>query len=282
MLKLSLIIPVYNEERHIRACLEAVAAQLQPFDEVIVVDNNCSDGTISIAEEFAFVSVVKEKNQGRGHARDAGFRAASGDILGRIDADSRIPPDWSERVRQRFTRDLSLAGLTGIAYTDAIPYLHRPKTTLFARAYYWFAHADFGTVTMWGATMAVRRDAWLSVANKLNHDDRQMHEDQDLSLHMASRGARIAVDNSLRITTNGQTYRYLPKLLSYIRLQRSTKRLHRQAGTFHSRAFSRLGFWRTLPGRLMALPVGLYLILCGLLPLPVDLIVVKLLGHKLD
>lgn len=282
MLKLSLIIPVYNEERHIRACLNAVAAQTMMPDEVVVVDNNCSDRTIKIASEFDFVRVVREKRQGRGHARDAGFSAARGDILGRVDADSRLAPDWVERVRRRFEEDKELTGLTGIAYTDVLPYIHRPKTTFFARAYFWSAHADLRAVTMWGANMAVRRQAWKAVAARTSHDDRQVHEDQDLSLHLNAEGAKIVVDNRLRITTNGQVYRYFPKLLYYTYLQSRTKRRHLAAGTYSSPGFPKLSFWYVLPGVLMALPVGLYMVTFGILLLPVDLLLVKVLGYKFD
>ena len=275
MLKLSLIIPVFNEERHIGACLDAISKQTVAPSEVIVVDNNSTDRTLEIAESYDFVSVVSESNQGRGHARSKGFNSASGDIYGRIDADSRINPDWAERVIEQFTADDSLAGMTGIARTDFVPGTHRVKTKMFARSYYWFAHAGFNTVTMWGANMAIRSSEWAKVANKVCLDDSIVHEDQDVSLWIAAGGGKIIQDNQLLITSNGQTYRYMPKLIHYISLFHSTRKLHRQNGNLYSDKLPRLGRINTFPGRIMGMLTVTYVLLIGFIFLPVDLVVKK-------
>src|SRR5687767_1835934 len=93
-LRVSLVIPAYNEESHLRACLDAVAAQtVRPF-EVIVVDNNSTDTTVAIARSYSFVAVMHESQQGIVYARNAGFNAARGDIIARIDADTHLSPNW--------------------------------------------------------------------------------------------------------------------------------------------------------------------------------------------
>lgn len=276
MLKLSLIIPTFNEERHIEACLNSVALQtVMPF-EVIVVDNNSTDKTLEIAERYDFVRVVKEKKQGRGHARTAGFNAAKGDILGRIDADSRIHKNWTERVLQRFSEDKDLAGITGLAYTDFVPGTHAVKAKFFSRSYYWFAHAGFNTVTMWGANMALRRKEWMKVKDKVCLDDSIVHEDQDVSLWVAAEGGKIIQDNKLLITTNGQTYRYMPKLMHYISLFHSTRKLHRENGNLESKKMTKLGKLKTFPGRVMGTGVSVYMIILSILFFPVDYIVLKI------
>src|SRR5579885_2506952 len=95
-LRISLVIPAHNEESHLAACLDAVAAQtVRPF-EVIVVDNNSSDATAEVARSYSFVRVVREPRQGLAFARDAGFDAARGELIGRIDADTLLPPNWVE------------------------------------------------------------------------------------------------------------------------------------------------------------------------------------------
>lgn len=252
MLKLSLIIPVYNEERHIRACLDAIAVQTVPVDQVVVVDNNCSDRTIEIAREYDFVEVVHEPKQGRGYARSAGFNAARGDILGRIDADSRIAKNWVEIVKPRFSEDPTLSGMTGLAYTDILPGTGVIKSTFFSRFYYWFAHSGFNTITMWGANMAIRRSAWTAVKSKVLDDHLELHEDQDLSLWIAARGDRITQENKMLITTNGQGYRYLPKLWRYSMMFKHTKTEHSRNGNLRSPKLHKLGFWSTFPGRMYA------------------------------
>lgn len=270
MITLTLVIPVYNEERHIKGCLDAIAAQSVPADEVIVVDNNCTDKTIELAAQYPFVTVIRETRQGRGWARSTGFSHAKSDIIGRIDADSRIAVDWVGRVKERFESDSSLMGITGLAYTSVLPGNNQLKLKLFSRAYYWIASFRFNTVTMWGANMAMRRTAWEQVASKVCNDDRLVHEDEDVSLWLASRGAVIAQDSRLIMTTNGQTYRYLPKLLQYWRLFSLTKRIHLRNGNLSDPRLKKLGVIRTFPGMVLAVLLGLYLFTCSVLFFPID------------
>src|SRR5688572_3020117 len=92
----SIVIPAYNEENHLRLCLEAVARQTVKPLEVIVVDNNSTDATAAIARSFPFVTLLSEKRQGPQPARDRGYNAAHGEIIGRLDADSIVALDWVE------------------------------------------------------------------------------------------------------------------------------------------------------------------------------------------
>ena len=62
-MKVSVVIPSYNEEKYIGRCLEGIALQIEKPDEVIVVDNNCTDKTVEIAEKFG-ATIIKEKKQG--------------------------------------------------------------------------------------------------------------------------------------------------------------------------------------------------------------------------
>src|SRR5581483_7315847 len=100
-LTLTIVIPVFNEEDHIAACLSAIAAQTAAPDEVIVVDNNSSDKTPQIAASYPFVRLIKARKQGVLFARNKGFDAAKSDIIGRIDADSLLPSRWVEIVKQQ-------------------------------------------------------------------------------------------------------------------------------------------------------------------------------------
>ncbi|HEY5667999.1 MAG TPA: glycosyltransferase family A protein, partial [Candidatus Saccharimonadales bacterium] len=118
----SIVIPAYNEERHLRACLQAIAKQtIQPL-EVIVVDNNSTDRTAQVAREFPFVRVVSEHRQGRVFARNAGFGAAKGEILGRIDADIILPSTWVEHLQAFYANPLhARSAWSGMGYFDNVP-----------------------------------------------------------------------------------------------------------------------------------------------------------------
>ena len=230
-LSISIVIPVFNEEVQIKGCLESVFSQTVLPDEVIVVDNNCQDRTVEIAKSFGpKVEVVSEKSQGRGHARTTGFNAVKSDIIGRIDADSRMSSNWVETVLRNFEKDSSLMGLTGIGKTSFIPGIHSPKTTFFSHCYYWYVRAGFRTTTMWGATMALRRSAWEKVSDKVCNDDNLVHEDQDVSLWVAGMRGKIAQNNSLRITASGSDYMNIRKALHYRALYLLTKNIHLKNG----------------------------------------------------
>jgi glycosyltransferase involved in cell wall biosynthesis len=97
MKKLSIIIPVYNEETRIKETLERVCrAHLNGWTkEIIVVDDGSTDGTHKVLREWEKkVSVVyKEKNEGKGSAINIGFHKATGDIFLIQDADLEYSPD---------------------------------------------------------------------------------------------------------------------------------------------------------------------------------------------
>lgn len=95
-MKLSFIIPAFNEAKFIESCLQhidvAVTVCLQDEEfavERIVVDNNCSDNTAQLAEKLGATVVAEPVNQ-ISRARNAGAKVASGDWLVFVDADSEL------------------------------------------------------------------------------------------------------------------------------------------------------------------------------------------------
>ncbi len=83
----SVVIPCHNEEEGIRATLVDMPALV---DEVVVVDNNCTDRTAAVALEMG-AHVVTERKPGYGAAYHAGLRAATGDIIVCMDGDATYP-----------------------------------------------------------------------------------------------------------------------------------------------------------------------------------------------
>ena len=124
-MKLSFTIPAYNEEACLGSCLQSVFAQIEPHKlgqdiEIIVVNNASTDKTKEVALSFPNVRVVDEYKKGVMHARQAGFVAASGDIIANIDADVILPEGWIERAEKEFSSDKALVALSGpYLYYDA-------------------------------------------------------------------------------------------------------------------------------------------------------------------
>ncbi len=111
---ISLIIPAYNEEDYLPACLDAVMQNLAgKVKEIIVVDNNSTDGTKQIVERYPAVTYVFEPRKGITRARQRGFRAATGDIIAYIDADTQPPAGWIEQIWEQFAAQKNLACLSG-------------------------------------------------------------------------------------------------------------------------------------------------------------------------
>lgn len=202
-IRVSLVIPAYNEEHHLKACLESIAAQeAHPF-EVIVVDNASTDHTASIAQSYDFVKLVTEKRQGVVFARDAGFNAARGDVIGRIDSDTQLPPTWVADV-QRLFADTDFDAVSGrIHYhdialknvADAIDFFFRRRLAS------QLAHSN--TVFLQGANLAMRRKSWLRVRDKLCHLD-GVHEDFDLAIHLQEMGCLVGFDEKLVASISGR------------------------------------------------------------------------------
>lgn len=81
--------------------------------EVIVVDNNSTDGTRQVVERFPGVTYLFEVKKGVTHARQCGFLASTGEILAYVDADTVPPAGWIEHIREQFGADKDLACLSG-------------------------------------------------------------------------------------------------------------------------------------------------------------------------
>jgi glycosyltransferase involved in cell wall biosynthesis len=120
-MKLSFIIPAYNEEAYIGDCLKSILEETKgkSFDtEIIVVNNASSDRTKEVALSFPGVRVVDETRKGITFARQAGFMASTGELIANIDADTRLPRGWLTKVFSEFSRNEKLVALSGphIAY----------------------------------------------------------------------------------------------------------------------------------------------------------------------
>jgi rSAM/selenodomain-associated transferase 2 len=96
--RLSVVVPALNEARGIRAALEALAALRARGHEVIVVDGGSSDGTVQLASGLC--TQVLNVSRGRALQMNAGARAATGDALLFLHADTRLPDRADELIFQ--------------------------------------------------------------------------------------------------------------------------------------------------------------------------------------
>lgn len=124
-MRLSFVVPAYNEEAYLPACLESILAQtkgLRDEIEIIVVNNASTDRTREVALSFPGVRVVDEPQKGLTFARQAGFAASKGELIANVDSDSRLTPGWLQTVLKSFASQPKLVALSGpFIYYDLTP-----------------------------------------------------------------------------------------------------------------------------------------------------------------
>jgi glycosyltransferase involved in cell wall biosynthesis len=197
-LTLSIVIPAYNEENHIKACLDAIALQSEMPDEVIVVDNNSTDKTAEIAQEYSFVRVVREKRQGIVYARNRGFNTVKSQLIGRIDSDTILPTDWVERVKEFYEdENHSEHALTGGGYFYNVR-LPRFNGWVQGQVAYRFIRLNLGFYSLWGSNMVLPKSVWDAVEPKTCKRN-DIHEDVELGIHLNEMGYKITYRESLRV-----------------------------------------------------------------------------------
>jgi glycosyltransferase involved in cell wall biosynthesis len=119
-MRVSLIIPAYNEEEYLPGCLDSVMRYgRDAFAEIVVVDNASTDRTAEIATSYG-VKVVHEPKKGLPSAREAGRLASNGDLLAYIDADCRLHAKWLPMALKIFASQPEVVSVSGPArYWDA-------------------------------------------------------------------------------------------------------------------------------------------------------------------
>jgi glycosyltransferase involved in cell wall biosynthesis len=127
--KLLILIPAHNEAEHLQICLESFVNQTRIPDALVLIDDNSTDTTPAIAIEFEqkypWIKYIR-KDYGSGHLPGSkvieafyfGMRAVSFsfDFIGKFDADIVLPPNYFERMLQKFGANPKLGMCSGLLY----------------------------------------------------------------------------------------------------------------------------------------------------------------------
>lgn len=94
----SIIIPVYNNEKHLSAAIQSVIAQSWSNKEIILVDDGSQDNSLELAKSFEneWIKVFHQENKGASAARNLALKYAKGDYIQFLDADDLLAPDKIE------------------------------------------------------------------------------------------------------------------------------------------------------------------------------------------
>ena len=94
MLKITVIIPMYNVEKYIKRCINSIINQKYNNIEIILIDDGSTDNSYNIAHNYEIndprIKVIKKENEGVSSSRNIGIQIATGDYITFIDADDYI------------------------------------------------------------------------------------------------------------------------------------------------------------------------------------------------
>ncbi|HYC54766.1 MAG TPA: glycosyltransferase [Candidatus Binatia bacterium] len=215
----SVLIPVYNGERTIAGCIDSVLSQRYPNMEVVVVNDCSTDRTAEVLRSYEgkVRAFTNPRNSGIAATYNRAIREATGDIVLTVASDCiLLSPDYVARMVRHFDDPTvgAVVGKSMMPEWDRAPWLERVFTRLNildTNCPDTAAHeVNFVELRCDG----YRRQLLIEVGG-LNEDLFRSNEDQDLSIRIAKRGARLLQDNSLEFELGfGGTEDTLGKLLS--------------------------------------------------------------------
>lgn len=211
-LSVSVVIPAYNCQSTIQACIECVQKQTYLVQQIIVVDDGSTDETLSVVKRMQGVSVLSQSNAGPAVARNVGAAHAKSDIIFFTDSDCCASENWIERAMPHF-EDVSVSvvsGSYGISNPESllarcvhqeIRFRHLELMPRYPRS---FGSYNFG----------VRREVFQRAGGFDEQYREASGEDNDLSYKILAQGGKIAFEPEALVG-----HRHPTRLNTYLREQ---------------------------------------------------------------
>lgn len=208
----SVVIPVKDDADALRRCLRALELQTRRPDEIVIVDNGSIDDSSAIARG-AGALVISCDEPGIPAAAAAGYDAANGEIILRMDADCLPAAGWVSAMADAFDARRDVSVLTGGArFTDGPRPLRASLAACYLGGYATMCSPALGHLPLFGSNMGFRRSAWWSIRSSVHQADPELHDDLDLAFHFGERhriafvpGAAMGI--SMRPFTDGRAFR---------------------------------------------------------------------------
>jgi len=216
---ISVIVPAYNCETTIRACIESLLTQSRAPDEIVVVDDGSRDGTADAVSKYPAKLVRLARNAGPGVARNEGAKIASGDILAFTDSDCVAPSDWLARIERELQDEGIVAVTGGYAGTLVDGFLPLLQHLVLRERQASLPDEIASTIT---SNFACRRRAFEAVGGfplycRRRDSQRPVwgNEDEELGFRLTRAGGRIRWMKDV-----GVLHRFRPGLWAYLRQQK--------------------------------------------------------------
>ncbi len=117
---ITIIVPVYNGEKHIARCLDSLFAQIYSCYEVLVIDDGSIDETATVLEmyqkKYENLRVIRTSHKGVSHARNTGLQNALGNLIAYVDSDDEIFPEYLEVLYQLLIMHQASVSVCGLQH----------------------------------------------------------------------------------------------------------------------------------------------------------------------
>lgn len=192
----SIIIPVFNEERHLASCLTSLKSLSYPKDryEILLVDNGSTDRTLEIARGFSDVSIHVKENVKVGAVRNYGVQKAKGSVIVFLDSDCAVSQGWlTAGVHKLTTNPDSVVGGR---------YLLRDDPSWLEK--YWILTSPGRTVSqasLLGGCIFIPKQTFQNVGGF--DENLNAGEDSDLTARLKKEHFNVEIDRSLDVVHLG-------------------------------------------------------------------------------
>lgn len=201
-MRVSVVIPVLDDAVALERCLAALAVQTVAPHEVIVVDNGCTDDSAAIAHRYG-ARVLSEPVRGIGAATARGYDAATGDFIGRLDADSVAPPDWIAGMSAVAVRSGADA-VTGWGRFYDAAWWSRWSAGPYLATYYLLTTTAMAHPPLWGSSCLIRTEHWHRVREHVHRWEPEIHDDMDLSFALGPQ-SRVVVTRRCTVQVSARS-----------------------------------------------------------------------------
>jgi len=201
--RLSLLVPCWNEASSIRRSAESWLNQTRPFDEIIVVDDASTDGTGEILQSFGSrITVLRTpRNLGnKSYAQEVGLSRVTGDVFVTTDGDTLLHPDFAKEIETCFD-DPEVAAAGGYVRSLHHNWItrHRAFEYVIGQNFHKVAQSYLSSLfVIPGAAGAFRTDIF---RQSLTFDHDTIAEDLDFTYKLHSQGHRIAYNRNAVVYT---------------------------------------------------------------------------------
>jgi glycosyltransferase involved in cell wall biosynthesis len=201
-IKVSVIVPAFNEENFLENCLKSLKGQDFKDFEIIVVDNNSKDKTKEIAKSFNVI-LVSEKKQGVAFARNKGAKIARGEILAFTDADTILPKNWLSRIFEEFEKDKNLIAFGGSCEFYSGSFLAKLASKFLLKPFLILDKFFSQGFNLMGCNMAIRKKTFFEISGF--NENLKMNEDVEISYRLRKIG-KVKFDFNFKVKTSGRRF----------------------------------------------------------------------------